>query len=343
VLDFARFYKTFVGGYSNADCPQGPNGGVPAFGPHIAPNFACNAITVAFRNGEPNLVSYTSDLTATLSRATSGTINANDTFGLVLDIANAKHDTATNVNSTITLPASSTFVSATPGTTCLQTNTLLRCTHGSLAVATPLKPVLTLRSSAAGQLTYSAVVEADQYDPKPAGNTTSLQVAVAPAADVSLTSCNTASVERGTIATVTCTIRNDGPQSATAVTVTTQLPAAVSFQAGTDCSVAGGALTCAIGTVASGATAPISVTLNTLASGSAAISASVRADQFDPVSANNTSTATVTIVDPPPPTPQPTVQVSGANSGGGGGGSFSLTCLVLLSLGLLRRVVQQRD
>jgi hypothetical protein len=94
-------------------------------------------------------------------------------------------------------------------------------------------------------------------------------------------------------------VTNNGPASATNVTVTDALPSDVTYLSvnttqGT-CSEAGGTVTCLLGTMANAATAAVTVLTIAGAPGSASNTATVSADQTDPNLANNSSTQTETI------------------------------------------------
>ncbi|MFE7404518.1 hypothetical protein [Isoptericola sp. NPDC057559] len=102
--------------------------------------------------------------------------------------------------------------------------------------------------------------------------------------------------------TATLAVRNDGPNTASDVTVTDPLPAGwtgvtATATAGT-CTVDDGTVTCALGDLADGATATVTLSGGT-GSGSAATSltnvATVSTSSLDPAPANNVSGATVTL------------------------------------------------
>jgi uncharacterized repeat protein (TIGR01451 family) len=338
LLDFAALKTPFFGLVPPSNVPDSPCALDPEpaddSAPHFDKNvlFTCNAITVSFRDGRPNLRTYTADLRATIDAPTDLRANAGDPFSFDLNIDSLdprnEYVTATNVTSTVDLPAGFTFVSATPGTLCDQTGSKLRCNHGSLAAGGSLSPVtLRLRANVdGGPLTPSVHVSADQFDPVSTNDDPTFEVTIDPTADLALTSCTAppAAVTVGTTASITCSVKNEGPQSATGVSLTAQLPASVTFASGTGCGVSGTTLTCNAASIAAGATTQFSVTLNTVTPGSAGITASVTSAQHDPTLPNSRN-VTITITE------------DRRETGGGGGGGGATSLLTLLLLGLLPR------
>lgn len=130
--------------------------------------------------------------------------------------------------------------------------------------------------------------------------TATVVVANANSADVAITKTATPNpVLQGDTLTYTLTVVNNGPASATNVTVMDTLPSAVTFlsvttTAGT-CSEAGGTVSCLLGTMANAATATVTILTIAGTPGVVSNTATVTADQTDPVPANNTSTQTETI------------------------------------------------
>ena len=95
----------------------------------------------------------------------------------------------------------------------------------------------------------------------------------------------------------TITLSNAGPQSATGVSVTINMPSGASYLSGSaGCLPSGMVVICNVGTLASGANAVLSVNLSWSTGGvTASISASVTSELPDPVAADNTQVSEVAL------------------------------------------------
>jgi uncharacterized repeat protein (TIGR01451 family) len=120
-------------------------------------------------------------------------------------------------------------------------------------------------------------------------------------ADLRVTASGPASVPFGSGATFSYTLTNDGPDTATNVVLTAQLPAGAAawFANGAGCDFTGNpfsALQCTYASLASGESKTISLGayLNQLGTNTATVSA--RSDTTDPVSSNDTASAAVDVV-----------------------------------------------
>jgi uncharacterized repeat protein (TIGR01451 family) len=149
----------------------------------------------------------------------------------------------------------------------------------------------------------TATATATNIVPNLTSNSATAMVVVANAnsADMAIVKTATPSptVSDGDTLTYSLVVTNNGPASATNVTVTDALPSDVTYLSvnttqGT-CSEAGGTVTCLLGTMANAATAAVTVLTIAGAPGSASNTATVSADQTDPNLANNSSTQTETI------------------------------------------------
>jgi uncharacterized repeat protein (TIGR01451 family) len=123
-------------------------------------------------------------------------------------------------------------------------------------------------------------------------------------ADLEITKPAPGSVVAGGLLTYSLNVTNNGPTDATNVVVTDPLPGGTTFLTSSIPCTAGG--TCTIGNLANGATASFTITVRVSASllsnlGASATNitntATVRADQFDPNSSNNTATASTLVTE----------------------------------------------
>jgi uncharacterized repeat protein (TIGR01451 family) len=185
---------------------------------------------------------------------------------------------------------------------------LISCSDSSpLALNTPVTFSLVLQvnpgTPSGTNIAETATASATNVVPNLTTNSATANVIVANAnsADMAIVKTATPSptVPEGDTLTYSLAITNNGPASATNVTVTDPLPSAVIFLSATTtagtCSEAGGTVTCLLGTMANAGTA--TVTILTLAGTPSVISntATVSADQTDPNLLNNSSTQTETI------------------------------------------------
>ena len=115
-------------------------------------------------------------------------------------------------------------------------------------------------------ITDTVTANATNIVPGITTNTASATVTVANAnsADVAIVKTGAPNpVSQGTPLTYTLIVTNNGPASATNVTVTDALPPGMTYSSATptsQCSEAGGTVTCLLGTMANGGTATILIT-----------------------------------------------------------------------------------
>jgi uncharacterized repeat protein (TIGR01451 family) len=128
------------------------------------------------------------------------------------------------------------------------------------------------------------------------------QTCPASGADLGITNSDSPDpAQAGQQLTYTLGVSNNGPLSATNVTVTDSLPSQVSFASYTStqgtCNQASGTVTCSVGTLPLGNSTAITLTVNVNpgSSGSISNTASVSSDTSDPVSTNNSATQTTLI------------------------------------------------
>ena len=266
------------------------------------PNAANNSATATVTVGNAADLSVTNS--ASPNPVAAGT---NITYTQVVN--NAGPSTATTVTLTETLPANTTPVSLTGpvGWTCnLGT---LTCTDTSLAAnasATISFVVNVKLATAEGtQISDTVSVQSAVTDPHTADNSAIATDTVGVISHADMAIVKTASpnpVTQGTPLTYSLAITNNGPGSATNVTVTDTLPSSVTYLSATttvgSCSEAGGTVSCLLGTMPNGGTATVKILTVPDQAGIVSNTATVSADQTDPTPTNNSSTQSETVAAP---------------------------------------------
>ena len=140
------------------------------------------------------------------------------------------------------------------------------------------------------------------------GNTSefsrSLAVKASSQADLSLTAFSNSSAQANVAQTVTFTVLNNGPSSASGIVFTDILPLGATFLSGNSSQgfvdQTSGIVTAQLGVLASGASSTITLTFSVPTAGTSTNRATVRADQFDPSPSNNTVTQDIQVAPSPP-------------------------------------------
>ena len=225
-----------------------------------------------------------------------------------LAVSNAGPDGASDVTVTDTLPVSVTFVSATPSQgTCSQTSGTVTCNLGSIASGASATVTIEVTPNQEGTITDTVGVSSTTIDPDTANNRDSQDTTVVAAperqADLTLTKS-----DRSDPVTVnrrlryTLRIRNNGPDAATGLTVTDQLPAGVTFVSASlgprTCTEAGGLVTCDLRALASRARAIVTIFVTPTTVGAITNTAEVTANESDPNTASNSDTEQTTVLGP---------------------------------------------
>jgi uncharacterized repeat protein (TIGR01451 family) len=204
---------------------------------------------------------------------------------------------ATGVVVSDPLGAGLTFVSATPSQGAYSAGTGAWTVGGIASGGTAtLQLIATVTQLGVVGNTATQTVQ-DQADPNPNNNTSSVNVTGTPSADIQVTKAvdNAAPALNANVVFTVHAI-NHGPQDATGVQVTDQLPAGLQFVSS---SASQGAYTSGtgvwtVGSVANGVTATLAITAKVTATGAHLNTATKNAEiEFDPNSANNQSSASV--------------------------------------------------
>ena len=220
-----------------------------------------------------------------------------------LAVANAGPSAATSLTVTDTLPGSAAFVGATgTGWTCGHASGVVTCTRGTLAVGPAPNIVITVTApGGAGTLTDTATVSAATSDPSSGNNSDTETTTVTGAADLSIAaSDNPDPVNADGTLTYTLTVTNLGPDPASQLTVTNDMPGGAAFVSATGtgwtCSHASGVVTCTRAGLGVTTAPAITITTTvTATSGSLSNEATIAASTTDAVSANNSDTETTTV------------------------------------------------
>jgi uncharacterized repeat protein (TIGR01451 family) len=192
-------------------------------------------------------------------------------------------------------------VGGTGAITCNATSTLAVNSTGTFTLVLQVNT----GTPSGTNITDTATATATNIVPNLTTNTASATVVVANANSADMAIVKTATpnpVTEGTPLIYSLAVTNNGPASATNVTVTDTLPSSVTYLSSTStvgtCSEAGGIVTCLLGTMANAATATITILTIPGQPGVISNTATVTADQTDPILTNNTSTQNETVVAP---------------------------------------------
>jgi uncharacterized repeat protein (TIGR01451 family) len=292
--------------------------------------------------------------TADLLISKSGTesANAGETIVYSIFVFNGGPADAQNVAVTDALPSGTTFVSLTASTTTFTCSTpdvgaagMVTCTAGAFANQADTNFTLSVKTSpsaSSGTISNTATITSSTSDANPSDNsstaTTGIVGIVTASADLSVDSMlGSSSVSSGATMSFQVVISNKGPNTAHHVQLVDAVPANATFASA---SVADplGAFTCTTPAVGTGGTISCAVAAfdpqtssdkptltftfrvnNGVAAGTVLTNtATLSADESDPVASNNTASRTTNVTSQPP-----SADVSVATSGGGS--TFSVT------------------
>jgi len=240
-------------------------------------------------------------------------VDQGDVIAFNYTVTNNGNDDATSSRMGLTIPNSMSYVSAsaTKGN-CGEGGGEILCNIGALAVSETVSIEVQLSADDPGDLSVTAITAAEQNDLDGSNNSVTSTFTVISNADLVLTASGPGSLIVGGEFDVTLTVANSGPQDATNVLFTAQIPSLFGFVSATDCAFDSGTLECTSATLAANDETVFTVRLSASTVGTEAVTAEVVADENDPDAANNTVSVNVAV------NAQPVVQPS--SSGGGGGG-----------------------
>ena len=225
-----------------------------------------------------------------------------------ISVTNNGPDMSTGTVMVDTLPADTTFVSATPTQgSCSEAGGVVTCLLGDIGISASAGIVVTITPDAAAAgttITNTAVASADPTELVPADNTATADTDVLASADLSVSKVDSVDPALAGVAyTYTVTIDNSGPNAATSVVLTDTLPVGVAFSSATpdqgSCVEAAGLVTCSLGSIGSGAAVDVTIAVvasaaveNTTVTNNAAVSSAVA----DVDASNNTTSEDTAIV-----------------------------------------------
>lgn len=252
----------------------------------------------------------TADLSVMKSTPTT-TAAPGDTVTYTISVTNNGPNPASDIIVNDALPASLLFQSITPaaGFTCttpaVGSTGTITCLGGPLAngATANFTLVTTISPSASGSVANGVVVSTSDADPVSGNSSDTADPIVVATADLSITKTTTATqAPNGSTITYTITVTNNGPDTATNVVVSDNLPTGLQYVSaiasqgscsGTD------PFTCNLGTLNNGASATITLqTLVTATSGTVTNTATVTADTDDGTPGNNSGTSPALPVTP---------------------------------------------
>jgi len=228
----------------------------------------------------------------------------------VLTVTNSGPSDATGVQVVDTLPSGVVFVSATSsqGSVSGAAGTVTAAL-GNLAVGgqATITVLATVANSASGTLVNTATVSGNEAETTLENNTDQISTTVEPRVDLAVFKADSPDpVVAGQQLTYTLSVLNNGPSTATGVTVVDTLPAGVAYQSATTTqgtvNRAGNTVTADVGQLASGASATITilVTVDPATRGTLNNEATVTGNETDTNPDNNRDvepTAVQTLVD----------------------------------------------
>jgi len=275
------------------------------------PGIITNTAIVSGIEHDPNSLNNTATLETTVLASADLAVTKTDSpdplyvgnnLTYTVAVSNIGPSPATGVTMTDTLPAGVTYVSAssTKGT-CSHSGDQVTCTIGPMAVSEPVTVTIIVTLTTPGIITNTAMVSGIEHDPNPLNNIATLETTVLASADLAVTKTDSPDpVYVGENLTYTVAVTNNGPSSATGVTMTDTLPTGVTYVSASStkgtCSHSGDQITCAIGPMAVSESATITIVVTPTTPGTITNTAIVSGNEHDPILSNNTVAQETTVL-----------------------------------------------
>lgn len=241
------------------------------------------------------------DLSVALSGAPDAVLHG-ATFTYTIVVTNDGPAPASGVEVSDPLPASVSFLSATPTQGTCVGGQVVTCVLGSLAAGDSSSVDVEVITTAAATVVNAASVSAVEPDPNPANNSDSATTEILPVADLSITGTDAPDpVLAGGTLVYTLRVRNAGPDDATGIEFTDVLSPEVAFVAGETgqgpgCTDSGGVVHCALGMLSPGSSADVVIEVRPLREGVVTNVAGVAALEFDPDPSNDVAEMDTTVL-----------------------------------------------
>ncbi|HXO08875.1 MAG TPA: DUF11 domain-containing protein, partial [Solirubrobacteraceae bacterium] len=213
-------------------------------------------------------VDQEADLSLTKT-GSSANPSVGDLLTYTLTASNAGPNDATGVTITDPVPPGLAFSDASDG--CTNISGTVTCAIGDIPSGghvTVKVMAWVLDSAAATSFTNLATVSGDQPDPDPGNNQATANTEVPPFVNLRMTkSASNTSPAAGSDVTYTIAVSNDGPSTASGVTLRDPLPGGLTYVSSAaaqgSCGASGNLVTCALGSLPAGGSTMVTITART--------------------------------------------------------------------------------
>ncbi|MEZ5559382.1 MAG: choice-of-anchor O protein [Pseudomonadales bacterium] len=227
-------------------------------------------------------------LSADIANATPA---VDETASVSFRLSNGGPDIATETQLQLLIDAGLQLLQVTTSAGACSLGAQVTCLLGDLANGASADVQIDVVAAAAGSYPISASASALEEEPSPENNAAALTLQAIPYADLSVwMGADATQIKRGEEVVVRYTVRNDGPQPASAADLLLAVPATLTIIDGGSCIAAAAGLSCTLGPIGPGGSASGSLTLRADVSGTQLVAATVTGTEADPVPGNNSFT-----------------------------------------------------